>query len=122
MIFDHIVLAISDPDKSKNFYSNALAPLGINLIREIDTCIGFGTQNKPSFWICRDPIIQTPMHIAFVAENRKAVDEFHKAAINAGGKDNGKPGIRANYHADYYAAFVFDPDGHNIEAVCRKSE
>lgn len=122
MIFDHIVLIISDTDKSKKFYLNALSPLDIKLIREDDGCIGFGTQNKPSLWICQETNVQKPMHIAFIAENRKAVDEFHKAAINAGAKDNGAPGIRANYHPHYYGAFVIDPDGHNIEAVCRKPE
>lgn len=122
MIFDHIVLIISDADKSKNFYLNALSPLGIKLIREDDGCIGFGTQNKPSFWICKEDNVQKPMHIAFIAENRKAVNEFHKAALKAGGKDNGAPGIRANYHPHYYGAFVIDPDGHNIEAVCRNPE
>jgi catechol 2,3-dioxygenase-like lactoylglutathione lyase family enzyme len=122
MIFDHIVLSISDANKSKNFYVNALLPLGIKLIREEDGCIGFGTQNKPSLWLCQEAPVQEPMHIAFIAENRKAVDEFHKAALKAGGKDNGTPGIRAHYQPNYYGAFVIDPDGHNIEAVCRKPE
>jgi catechol 2,3-dioxygenase-like lactoylglutathione lyase family enzyme len=122
MIFDHIVLIVSDCDRSKNFYLNALSPLGIELIRVDADCIGFGRQNKPSLWICEEVNIQKPMHIAFIAENRKAVDEFHKAAIKVGAKDNGTPGIRPNYHPHYYGAFVIDPDGHNIEAVCRKPE
>lgn len=120
MIFDHIVLIISNREKSKHFYSSALLPLGIQFVRDDDCCAGFGTHNKPSLWLCEEPNTQTPMHIAFIAENRRAVDEFHQAAIAAGGKDNGKPGIRENYHPDYYGAFVIDPDGHNIEAVCRK--
>lgn len=122
MIFDHIVLIVSDSNTSKHFYSNALLPLGIQLIREEDGCVGFGTHGKPSLWICQEPNVQKPMHIAFIAENRKTVDEFHRAAISAGGKDNGAPGIRAHYHQPYYAAFVIDLDGHNIEAVCRKVE
>ena len=123
MIFDHIVLIISDHKKSKIFFSKALLPLGIKFIREDDGCVGFGTNDKASFWVCEEKKnIQKPMHIAFIAENRKAVDEFHEVAITAGGKDNGAPGIREHYHANYYAAFVLDPDGHNIEAVCRKPE
>lgn len=119
MIFDHIVLSVRDIAKSKEFYSTALLPIGIMLIREVDGCVGYGNNNKPSLWICSDPIIQHPMHIAFVAPDRKAIDLFHVAALSAGGKDNGKPGIREQYHADYYAAYIIDPDGHNIEAVCR---
>ena len=120
MIFDHVVLSVSDVNKSKDFYSDALLPLGIMLIREEDGCIGFGANKKPSFWICSDNVIQKPMHIAFIAEDRKAVEMFHEAAIAAGGKNNGNPGIREHYHPHYYGAFVIDPDGHNIEAVCRK--
>lgn len=122
MIFDHIVLIISNNKKSKIFYEKALSPLGIQFVREDDDCIGFGTNGKPSLWLCEENNIQKPMHIAFVAESRKAVDAFHAGAIAAGGKDNGAPGIRENYHPDYYGAYVIDPDGHNIEAVCRKSE
>lgn len=122
MIFDHIVLIVSDANKSKQFYLNALAPLGINLIRVDEGCVGFGTQNKASLWLCQETPIQEPMHIAFIADSRKAVDEFHKAAMSVGAKDNGAPGIRDHYRQPYYAAFVIDPDGHNIEAVCRKPE
>jgi predicted lactoylglutathione lyase len=120
MIFDQIVLSVSDLSKSKEFYSAALLPLGITLIKEVDGCAGFGIHEKPSLWICADSIIQTPMHIAFVASDRKAVDMFYEASLLIGGKDNGKPGIREQYYHDYYGAYIIDPDGHNIEAVCRK--
>ena len=120
MIFDHLVLTVSDVEKSKRFYSNALTPLGINLIKEEDGCVGFGNNGKPSFWICSDGIVQKPMHIAFVALDRKSIDEFHAAGVSAGGQDNGAPGLREHYHPHYYGAFILDPDGHNIEAVCRQ--
>lgn len=121
MIFDHIVLAISNQKKSKDFYLRALLPLGISFVRDDVECSGFGTNNKPSFWVCEESLIQKPMHIAFIAKNRKSVDAFYEAAIAAGGKNNGAPGIRDNYGPDYYCAFVIDPDGHNIEAVCRNN-
>jgi catechol 2,3-dioxygenase-like lactoylglutathione lyase family enzyme len=119
MIFDHIVLAVTNQKKSKEFYLRALTPLGISFVRDDAECSGFGTNNKPSFWICEESPIQKPMHIAFIAENRKSVDAFYEAAIVAGGKNNGEPGIRNHYSPNYYSAFVIDPDGHNIEAVCR---
>jgi len=119
VIFDHIVLTVTDTEKSKYFYATALAALGIVLIKEEDGCLGFGTNGKPSFWICKDGKFQKPIHIAFIAKNRKSIDEFHEAAILAGGRDNGKPGLREHYQPNYYGAFVLDPDGHNIEAVCR---
>jgi catechol 2,3-dioxygenase-like lactoylglutathione lyase family enzyme len=120
MIFDHIVLIVSDHKKSKDFYTKALSPLGIAFVRDDDDgCAGFGTHGKPSFWACEEADIQKPMHIAFIAENKDAVDQFHEAAVAAGGKNNGAPGIREQYHPNYYAAYVIDPDGHNIEAVYR---
>lgn len=122
MIIDHIGLAISDCEQSKNFYSKALAPLGIKEVKTADGWSGFGRDGKPGFWFGMGRGVQQPTHIAFSADNRKQVDEFYEAALAAGGKDNGAPGIREDYHSDYYAAFVFDPDGHNIEAVCHKSE
>lgn len=120
MIFDHIVLSVSNLEKSTLFYSKALAPLGTVFIREDEGCSGFGSNGKPSFWICDDSTTQKPMHIAFIAVDRKSVDAFHEAAVTAGGVDNGAPGIREQYHPSYYGAYVIDPDGHNIEAVCRK--
>lgn len=118
MIIDHIGLSVSDYNKSKDFYRQSLAPLGIEPVMEIEGWVGFGRQGKPEFWFGSDGQPHAPMHIAFAADNREQVDRFYEAAIAAGGKDNGKPGIREIYHPDYYGAFVFDPDGHNIEAVC----
>jgi len=122
MIIDHIELTISDYEKSKEFYSMALAPLNIKLIEEVEGWAGFGRNEKPDFWFGTDENIQSPMHIAFSAGSREEVNKFYEAAISAGAKDNGKPGIREIYHSNYYGAFVIDPDGHNIEAVCHKEE
>lgn len=122
MIIDHIGLGVSDFEKSKAFYIKCLEPLGIKLIREEGNTIGFGKNNTTPFWFgpSNEPAMR--VHIAFAAESRAQVDEFYKAAIAAGGKDNGPPGIREVYHPNYYGAFVFDPDGNNIEAVCHKPE
>lgn len=122
MIFDHIVIAVSDLEKSKRFYTMALAPLGISFIKEEEECVGFGNNRKASFWLCKDGEVQKPMHIAFIAQDRKSVDEFHASGLLIGGKDNGKPGLREHYQPHYYGAFLIDPDGHNIEAVCRKHQ
>jgi catechol 2,3-dioxygenase-like lactoylglutathione lyase family enzyme len=122
MIIDHIGLNISDAAKSRAFYSACLAPLGIRSVMEFEDWSGFGRDNKPEFWFGPGEEANKPMHIAFSADSRAKVDEFYKAAIAAGGKDNGAPGIREEYHPNYYGAFVFDPDGHNIEAVCHKPE
>ncbi|MEC5384321.1 VOC family protein [Uliginosibacterium sp. H3] len=124
-MIDHTGLVVSDYAKSKQFYSAALAPIGYSLLMEIPVAItggrgvaGFGEAPKPDFWISNGTPNQPPLHIAFRAANRAAVDAFYTAAIAAGGRDNGPPGPRPHYHADYYGAFVLDPDGHNIEAVC----
>ena len=122
MIIDHIGFGVSDFERSKEFYIKCLEPLGITIIREEGNTVGFGKDNKTPFWFGPSGEVAKKMHVAFAAENRTQVDEFYKAALAAGGKDNGAPGIREIYHPDYYAAFVFDPDGHNIEAVCRKPE
>ena len=122
MIIDHIGLAVSDFARSKAFYTQALAPLGIEPVMEYESWAGFGRHGKPEFWFGADESVQKPMHIAFSAENREQVRKFYDAALAAGGKDNGAPGIREIYHPNYYGAFVFDPDGHNIEAVCHKPE
>lgn len=122
MIFDHIVLAVANQNKSREFYLRALTPLGILFVRYDAECSGFGTNNKPSFWICEESTIQKPMHIAFIADNKKSVDAFYEAAIIAGGKDNGAPGFRNHYSKNYYSAYIIDPDGHNIEAVCREGD
>lgn len=122
MIFDHIVLSVTNLANSKLFYSKALSALGMPFIREEDGCIGFGSHGKPSLWLYEDNHPHKPMHIAFIAPNRMSVDAFHLAALAAGGKDNGAPGLRPQYHHDYYGAFIIDPDGHNIEAVYRQPE
>lgn len=120
MIIDHIGFVVSDYKKSKAFYSECLAPLGISLVMEMEGWAGFGKNNKPELWFGPDGDAHKSMHIAFAAENRDQVDQFYQAALAAGGKDNGAPGLREEYHPNYYGAFVFDTDGHNIEAVCHK--
>ena len=122
MIFDHVSLAIRDYARSKRFYSAALAPLGIVLVKEFDQWAGFGRDGAPQFWFGIGGEPQLPLHIAFAADSRAQVRDFHAAALAAGGRDNGGPGIRAQYHPNYYGAFVIDPDGHNIEAVCHRPE
>jgi catechol 2,3-dioxygenase-like lactoylglutathione lyase family enzyme len=127
MILDHIGFAVSDYEGGKAFYSAALKPLGISIVMEVgpeekvNPACGFGgPDGKPDFWLGSDGKTTPHVHICFAAENRAAVDAFYKAALAAGAKDNGPPGIRAHYHPNYYAAFVLDPEGHNIEAVCHK--
>lgn len=118
MIIDHIGLAVSNYDNSKQFYIACLAPLDIQLIMEVQGWAGFGRNGKAEFWFGKHGTPQSPMHIAFSAPSHREVDLFYEAAIEAGAKDNGPPGIREIYHPDYYGAFVIDPDGHNVEAVC----
>lgn len=127
-MIDHIGLAVSNFDVSKAFYTKAFAPLGYQLIMEVtaemtgkNPAAGFGMPSKPDFWIGGGGSNIQPAHVAFRADSRAGVDAFYKAAIAAGGRDNGAPGIRAKYHPDYYGAFVLDPDGHNIEAVCHQA-
>ncbi len=122
MIIDHIGLAVSDYKRSKEFFSKALAPLGIELVMEVQGWAGFGKGGKPELWLGEHAERQKPMHIAFLAENRRQVKAFYEAALAAGAKDNGAPGIREIYHPNYYGAFVIGPDGHNIEAVCHAPE
>jgi catechol 2,3-dioxygenase-like lactoylglutathione lyase family enzyme len=122
MIIDHIGLSVSDYERSKQFFRQALAPLGIELVMEFGGWAGFGKSDKPELWLTREGSVQGPMHIAFLAENRAQVEAFHTAALEAGGSDNGPPGIREVYHPNYYGAFVIGPDGHNVEAVCHKAE
>ena len=130
-MIDHIGIPVSDIEKSRAFYDKALAPLGIKRMMNLGdgdagpissgyVASGYGDGQHPSFWIDVKPVYK--LHFAFSAENRAIVDEFYKAAIAAGGKDHGGPGLRTHYHKDYYGAFVLDPDGHNVEAVCRKPE
>jgi catechol 2,3-dioxygenase-like lactoylglutathione lyase family enzyme len=122
MIIDHIGLAVSDYGRSKAFYTQALAPLGIEPVLEVEGWAGFGKNGKPEFWFGTHTDVQRPMHVAFSADNREQVRQFYASALAAGAKDNGEPGIREIYHPDYYGAFVIDPDGHNIEAVCHLPE
>jgi catechol 2,3-dioxygenase-like lactoylglutathione lyase family enzyme len=125
-MIDHVGFAVSDYERAKKFYARALAPLGYSLIMEVDgkatasgfPAAGFGIGRKPDFWIGGEGRLEKPLHVAIVAADRTAVDAFHREALAAGGRDNGAPGPRPVYHPDYYAAFVLDPDGHNIEAVC----
>ena len=121
-MIDHVVLNVRDADKSKAFYLAALAPLGYGLVAAFPDWAGFGRDGKASFWIARREPSHTAVHVALACDRRSKVDAFYGAAIAAGGRDNGKPGLRADYHADYYGAFVFDPDGNNIEAVCHLPE
>ena len=125
-MIDHIGLPVENYAKSKVFYEKALAPLGISMVMEVtpemtggeDSACGFGIGAKPFFWIGPGRPGGDHVHVAFAATERKQVDAFYKAAIAAGGRDNGAPGLRPHYHKDYYGAFVLDLDGHNIEAVC----
>lgn len=119
-MIDHMGVRVSNRERSKAFYRAAFEPLGYTMVMDNQWGSGFGV-NKPDFWLA-DGIATDKIHVAVKAENRAAVDAFYKAAIAAGGTDNGPPGIRAHYHPNYYGAFVHDPDGHNIEAVCHKPE
>jgi catechol 2,3-dioxygenase-like lactoylglutathione lyase family enzyme len=127
-MIDHVGFPVSDYARSKAFYEKALAPLGYTLIMEVrqtenDTpAAGFGTNGKPDFWIGGEGGLERAVHIAIAAEDRATVDAFHRAALAAGAKDNGAPGLRPHYHPNYYGAFVLDPDGHNVEAVCHRPE
>lgn len=131
-MIDHVGFAIRDYARAKAFYDRALAPLGYALIMEVpgDTtdsgypAAGYGAGGKPDFWIGGEgkegnPV---PLHVAIAVKTRAMVDAFHAAALAAGGKDNGAPGLRPHYHPNYYGAFVLDPEGNNIEAVCHAPE
>jgi catechol 2,3-dioxygenase-like lactoylglutathione lyase family enzyme len=122
-MIDHIGFSVSDYARAKAFYEKTLAPLGYGLMMEVaqetgQPAGGFGRDGKPDFWIGGEGRLERPVHVAFAASDRPAVDAFYRAGMAAGGKDNGAPGLRPHYHPNYYAAFVLDPDGHNIEAVC----
>lgn len=124
-MFDHLGYDISNLEKSKDFYVAALKPLGISIIMELTPEMtggnyhGYGMGvDRPQFWIGVGHKAATGVHVAFAAKTRSDVDAFYTAAMAAGGKDNGAPGLRPHYHENYYGAFVLDPDGHNVEAVC----
>ena len=115
-MLDHMTLTVRDMARAKAFYTAILAPLGYRVLMEFGDMCGFG-DTKPYFWMKQGDVPTTPQHIAFVARRRADVDAFHAAALAAGARDNGPAGLRPDFHATYYAAFVIDPDGHNIEAV-----
>jgi len=124
-VIDHIGLAVADMKRARAFYLNALKPLGIVVIKEVsaeetggEAHAHFGAGGKPFFSIGTSTKPKGGAHVAFAARTRAEVDNFYKAALSAGGRDNGPPGPRPHYHATYYGAFVFDPEGNNIEAVC----
>jgi catechol 2,3-dioxygenase-like lactoylglutathione lyase family enzyme len=123
-MLDHAGFPVTNYARSKAFYEKALAPLGYSLILEVrqnendSPAAGFGADGKPDFWIGGEGGLNRRIHIAIAAKDRASVGAFYRAALDAGGTDNGSPGVRPHYHANYYGAFVTDPDGHNIEAVC----
>jgi catechol 2,3-dioxygenase-like lactoylglutathione lyase family enzyme len=132
-MIDHLGMPVSDVARATEFYLKALSPLGYGIVMEVSAAdtghgaaVGFGApgkaaefqSGKPSFWIGEGMRLGGHVHVAFVAPSRASVDAFYRAALAAGGKDNGPPGLRPHYHANYYAAFVLDLDGNNIEAVC----
>jgi catechol 2,3-dioxygenase-like lactoylglutathione lyase family enzyme len=123
MVLDHMGLAVRDYDRSKAFYERALAPLGLGLVKEpMGEAAGFGRDGKASFWIeAQGRPVQGRLHVAFSARSRAVVDAFYAAALAAGGTDHGAPGVRRLYHPNYYGAYVLDPDGNNIEAVCHEA-
>jgi catechol 2,3-dioxygenase-like lactoylglutathione lyase family enzyme len=112
-MLDHLIITVRDFEKSRAFYT---------VVMEFNQGAGFGVEGKPYFWISGDPGPAAPIHFAFHCRNRAAVDAFYAAAMAAGGRDNGPPGLRPDYHPSYYAAFVLDPDGNNVEAVCHVPE
>lgn len=118
-MIDHFTVSVADLAATKAFYVKVLAPLGYSVRMDFGEAIGLGDERKPYLWIKQASPVTAPQHIAFKAKTRAAVDAFHQAALEAGARDDGKPGIREHYHKDYYGAFVIDPlNGHPIEAVC----
>lgn len=124
-MIDHTGITVTDFERSKLFYSRALSAIGFQLLMEVPKSVtgnadaaGFGAPPKPEFWISAGMASANKVHIAFRVDDRAQVDAFHRAALAAGGRDNGAPGLRPHYHAHYYGAFILDPDGYNIEAVC----
>jgi catechol 2,3-dioxygenase-like lactoylglutathione lyase family enzyme len=121
-MIDHVTANVADFERAKRFYEQALEPLGYSVRMELPGAAGFGTtEGMPDFWIGSSPE-RGATHVAFSAADRAAVDAFHEAALAAGGTDHGAPGLRPHYHETYYAAFVHDPDGNNVEAVCHRPE
>lgn len=121
-MFDHVSIGVSDVKRTGKFYDSALKPLGFSRLSDGESSLGYGDKGV-QLWISATtkPVkadMESGLHFCFSAKDRAAVDAFHAAALKAGGKDNGKPGLRPEYHANYYGAFVFDPEGHAIEACC----
>ncbi|MFN4292422.1 MAG: VOC family protein [Permianibacter sp.] len=126
-MIDHTGVVVSDFDRSKRFYQAALGAIGYQLLLEFPAAVtgstdvaGFGEPPKADFWLSRGTPNQPPVHVAFRVKDRATVHAFYNAAMAAGGRDNGEPGLRPHYHPNYYGAFLLDPDGHNIEAVCHE--
>jgi len=124
-MIDHMTFRAKDIEKAKAFYSAALAPLGYKAVyddvHDGVRVVGFGCDGKIDTWLVNTQPSSQHTHLAWLAQTREQVDQFYKAALQAGGKDNGAPGLRPHYHANYYGAFVIDPDGNNIEAVCHQA-
>lgn len=121
-MIDHLGLPAADVERSKAFFLQALAPLGAGIVMEGPFGVGIGLPGKPTLWLYQGAGQGTALHVAFTARDRQQVRAFHAAALAAGGRDNGGPGLRPHYHPNYYGAFVIGPDGHNIEAVCHLPE
>ena len=128
-MIDHMGIGVADFAASQRFYSASLAALGYHQMMEVTPeqtghyhGIGYGRDGKPDFWIGNSEPVTSGVHIAFTAADRARVDAFYAAALEQGGRDNGAPGLRPHYHPDYYGAFVIDPDGNNVEAVCHAPE
>ncbi len=119
-MIDHVVINVSDYDAARAFYTHALEPLGVDVVMELGQMCGLGNRGKPDLWIAERDQPSAPVHVALRAPDRATVDAFHRAALEVGGTDNGLPGVRSHYHQHYYGAFVLDPDGNNIEAVCHE--
>jgi catechol 2,3-dioxygenase-like lactoylglutathione lyase family enzyme len=121
-MIDHVVLNVRDYEASKRFYVEALKPLGYEVVLEFEQMAGLGKQGKPDFWVGQREEPSAHVHVAFGSADRRTVDEFYNAALAAGGRDNGPPGLRPLYHDQYYGAYVLDPDDNNVEAVCHLAE
>jgi catechol 2,3-dioxygenase-like lactoylglutathione lyase family enzyme len=120
-MIDHIKLFVRDIERSRAFYTQALEPLGYRVMLEpAPGVVGMGV-DRPEFWLGFEPELTTTAHVAFAVDSTERVDAFHRAALGAGGRDNGAPGLRPQYHPGYYGAFVLDPDGNNVEAVCHRA-
>jgi catechol 2,3-dioxygenase-like lactoylglutathione lyase family enzyme len=120
-MLDHVTISVGDIERSKAFYDQTLRPLGIERLHaDGESFAGYGANRRAFFWIGLRDTPPTGVHVAFTAPDRQTVDQFHAVALAAGGQDNGPPGLRPHYHQHYYGAFILDPDGHNIEAVCHQ--